>query len=68
MRLYISHFKQISPVVREICVLENLRTYNFELCYITAQTSRPYGFTKVIKFIVYIKKLLYKNSLYADYL
>ena len=33
----------------------------------TAQTSHLYGFTKVIKFIEYIKKLLCKNYLYADY-
>ena len=32
-----------------------------------AQTSRLYGFTEVIKFIVYIKKLLCKNYLYAVY-
>ena len=33
----------------------------------SAQTSRQYGFTEVIKFIVYIKKLLCKNCLYAIY-
>ena len=30
-------------------------TYNFELCHMTAQMSHLYGFTKVIKFIAYIK-------------
>ena len=33
----------------------------------TAQMSRLYGFTKVIKFIACIKKLLGKNYLYTDY-
>ena len=32
----------------------------------TAQTSYLYCFTKVIKFIAYIKKLLFKDSLYIQ--
>ena len=38
-----------------------MRTYKFELCDITPHTSLLYSFTKVIKFIAYLKKLLYKN-------
>ena len=44
-----------------------MRSSNFELCHMAAQASRLYGFTKVIKFIVCIKKLLCKTCLYADY-
>ena len=44
-----------------------MRTYKFEVCDMTAQTSCIYGCTKVIKFIAYIKKLFCKNCLYADY-
>ena len=38
-----------------------MRTYNFELCHMTTQISRLYGFTEVIKFIAYINK--YNNNL-----
>ena len=44
-----------------------MHTYNFAPCHMTAQTLRLYGFTEIIKFIAYIKKLLCKNCLYADY-
>ena len=33
----------------------------------TIQTSHLHSFTKVIKLIAYIKKILCKNCLYADY-
>ena len=35
-----------------------MRTYNFNLCHITAQTSPLHGFTKVMKFIAHMKKTL----------
>ena len=38
-----------------------MHTYNFELCHMTAQTSRLYSFTKVIKFIANIKKYFVKT-------
>ena len=41
--------------------------YGFDPCHMTAQTSLLHSFTKVIKFIAHIKKLLCKNCLYADY-
>ena len=37
-----------------------------QLHHVTAQTSRLYGFTVMIYFIVYIKNLVYKNCLYAE--
>ena len=42
-------------------------TYGFKLHHMTAQTSHLYVFILMILFIAYIKKLLYKNSSYADY-
>ena len=45
------------------CLVIVLHINGFKLCHMSAQTSRLYEFTKVIKFIVCINKLL---CLYAN--
>ena len=44
------------------CLVIFMYTYYFKLRHTTAQTSHSYGFTIMIQFTVYIKKLLYKKA------
>ena len=44
-----------------------LFTNGFKQCHMSAQTSCLYRFAEVIKFIVYIKKLVCRNCVYAVY-
>ena len=62
----------MQKIFAKCLIIVNVDTNGFKLCHMSAQTLHLYGFTEVIKFIVYIKKLLcktvYVSSIHANVL